>query len=239
MDNTLAQKAVEAALLTNWKEAIKLNKLLLKENAQDIDALNRLARAHAELGEFKKAKSLSEKVLRIDPFNSIAAKAINKWKGLKDGHSISTNFVSPEAFLEEPGKTKIVSLINPGDSKLLAKLDSATEVTLTPHSHRISVITKEGKHVGRLPDDLSARIRNLIGKGNVYQVLIKSIEDTDVKVFIREVSRGKLAGNIPSFATEKIDYITYSSPEIYRKKDPGPLDEGGLVESQSAEEESY
>ena len=121
----------------------------------------------------------------------------------------------------------------------MAKLDAADEVALTPHSHRVSVITREGKYVGRLPDDLSARIRNLIKKGNNYQVLIKSVDPEDVKVFIREVKRGKLAGNIASFSTEKLDYITYSSPEIVRKKDPGPLDDAAPGENQAAEEESF
>lgn len=239
MDTTLAQKAVETALNGNWKEAVRLNKLLLKEAPEDIDALNRLARAHAELGEIKKAKSFAERALRLDPFNSIALKALAKWKSLKPGQSIGTGSASPEAFLEEPGKTKVVSLINLGDARLLAKLDSADEVRLTPHSHKISVITRDGKHVGRLPDDLSAKIRNLINKGNVYQVLVKSIEPNDVKVFIREVKRGRLAKDIPSFPTEKIDYITYSSPDIVRRKDPGPLDDGAPAVNQAAEEESF
>lgn len=239
MEQSLVQKAVEAALSGKWKEATQFNSLLIKENPKDIDALNRLARAYSELGNLKKAKTLAEKVLKIDPFNSIATKALNKWKGLKSGQSISTRPASPEAFLEEPGKTKTVSLINLGDPRLLAKLDSADEVKLTPHSHRVSVITPDGKHIGRLPDDVSARLRNLIKNGNIYQVLIKSIEPDDVKVFLREITRGRLAGDVKSFPTEKIDYITYSSPDIIRKKDPGPLDEGAPAVSQAAEEESF
>lgn len=239
MEQSLAQKAVEAALTGKWKEATRLNTLLLKENPKDIDALNRLARAHSELGSIKKAKSFAEKVLKLDPFNSIATKAIIRWKSLRGGQSSVSRPASAEAFLEEPGKTKSVSLINLGDPKLLAKLDSADEVKLTPHSHRVSVITLEGKHIGRLPDDVSARLRNLIQKGNTYQVLVKSIEPDEVKIFIREIKRGKLAGDTPSFPAEKIDYVTYSSPDIIRKKDPGPLDEGAPAVSQAAEEESY
>lgn len=239
MEISLAQKAVEAALSANWNEAIKLNKLILKEDPRDIEALNRLARAHAEVGEFKKAKSLAERVLKLDPFNGIATKAIAKWKGLKGGLPEGSEMVAPDAFLEEPGKTKIASLIHLGDAKTLAKLDAAEIVKITPHSHRISVITRDGKHIGRLPDDLSARLRNLIKKGNEYQILIKSIEPNDVKVFIRETKRGRLAKDLPSFPPERIDYITYSSPEIIRKKHPGPLDEAADTENQAAEEESF
>ena len=239
MDTSLAQKAVDAALSARWHEAIKLNKLILKETSKDTDALNRLARAHAELGEIRIAKTLAERVLKLDPFNSIAAKALIKWKGLKAGQRVSSSPVGPDAFLEEPGKTKIVSLINLGDAKVLAKLDAGDAVHITPHSHRISIITESGKYVGRLPDDISARLRDLIKKGNEYQVLIKSNERDAVRVFIRETKQGHAAKNIPSFPSEKIDYITYSSPDIIRRKDPGPLDEGSPNENQAAEEESF
>ncbi|MEK7112986.1 MAG: tetratricopeptide repeat protein, partial [Patescibacteria group bacterium] len=81
MDIDLAQKAVAQALAGNWKEAVKLNHEILKKDPKDVDALNRMARAYAELGNTKRAKGLVEKVLKIDPFNTIASKALKKWKG--------------------------------------------------------------------------------------------------------------------------------------------------------------
>ena len=81
MDLDLAQKAVTHALAGHWKEAVKLNNEILKKDPKDVDCLNRLAKAYAETGNIKKAKSITEKVLKIDSFNSIAAKALKKWRG--------------------------------------------------------------------------------------------------------------------------------------------------------------
>src|SRR3989304_3235455 len=128
MDASLAQKAVTYALAGNWKEAVLLNKQILKENPQDVDALNRLARAFSELGKIQIAKKTSEKVLKFDPFNKIAVKALGRGKGIRKIEGTSKSISNPEAFLEEPGKTKLVSLLYLGDSSLISKLDCGDEV---------------------------------------------------------------------------------------------------------------
>lgn len=219
MEIDLAQKAVSAALSGDWSQALKLNKKILTENPKDIDALNRLARAYAEIGNIKKAKDSAEKVLKLDPFNPIASKCLAKWKGLTKGEATGTGPTSGEAFLEEPGKTKIVSLLHLGDSKILAKLDSGDEVYLTPYAHRVSATTYDGKYIGRLPDDLAARLRHFMKYGNEYQVLIKSIAPSEVKVFIRETKRAPDLSDVASFSAERIDYVSFTPPELVHKKE--------------------
>lgn len=219
MEASLAQKAVAYALAGNWKEAVLLNKQILRENSQDVDALNRLARAYSELGKIEIAKKTSEKVLKLDPFNKIAVKALEKWKSIKKIVGSPKSISNPEAFLEEPGKTKLVSLLYLGDPSSISKLDCGDEVKLIPHSHRVNILSQEGKYLGRLPDDLSARLRRLINAGNSYNVLVKSIGPNDVKVFIREVARSQGASDVSSFPVDKIDYISYTPPELVRKKE--------------------
>jgi tetratricopeptide (TPR) repeat protein len=223
MNADLAQKAVTAALTGKWDEAISINNKLLRQDSKDIDALNRLARAYAEKGNIKRAKSTAQKVLKIDPFNPIAGKAVARWKGLRSSLTGPTSTTTAEAFLEEPGKTKIISLLHLGDATVLAKLDSGDEVLLTPHSHRVSVVTSDTKYIGRLPDDLSARLRKLISMGNEYKVLVKSTSPEDVRIFIREVKRSEKLGDFPSFPAEKIDYISFTPPELVHKKSEKPI----------------
>ena len=219
MDIDVAQKAIQAALTGNWKEAVKLNSEILKIDSKDTDALNRLARAYAELGKIKKARTLDEKVLKIDPFNTIAIKALKKWKGVEGGKNPVTSLTSAEAFLEEPGKTKIISLLYLGDPPLIAKLDAGDEVKFTQGTHRISTVTLDGKYIGRLPDDLSARLRRLIKAGNIYKVLIKSIEPEDVKIFVKEVKRAEGMADTPSFTPERVEYVSFTLPELVSKKE--------------------
>ena len=209
MNEDLAQKAVTAALAGDWKEAEKINKQILKGDKSDVDTLNRLARAYAEQGNLKKAKETAQKVLKINPFNQIANKSLKKWKSLRRGEKTVSGPSSAEAFLEEPGKTKMVSLLHLGASSALAKLDAGDEVKLTPHKHRVSVTTLDGKYIGRLPDDIAAILRKLTKHGNEYQTLIKSVEPKDVRVFIRETKRSEKLKDVPSFPAEKISYISF------------------------------
>ena len=219
MIKDLAQQAVSQALSGNWDQARLLNKKVLKVTPKDVDALNRLARAYSELGDLKKARFTAKKVISIDPFNNIANKSLQKWKGLKRGETFTSGQLSAPLFLEEPGKTKIVSLIHLGDTKAIAKLDSGDELKIEPHSHRISILSLSGNYIGRLSDDLSARLKKLIKYGNEYQAYVKSLDPKEVKIFLREVKRVKKLTDIPSFSTEKIDYISFTPPELVRKKD--------------------
>jgi tetratricopeptide (TPR) repeat protein len=219
MNDTLAQTAISAALSGNWQKCLEVNKFILKKDPENIDAANRLARAYSELGNITMARKMARKVLSIDPFNSIAQKALEKWKGLKQGDTYVSRPSGAQVFLEEPGKTKIVSLLHLGSPKTLAKLDSGDEIKLNTASHRVSLITKNGTYIGRLPDDLSVHLKKLIKRGNEYQVFIKSIDKEQVKVFIRESKRAKKLAHIPSFSTDKIEYVSFTPPGSIRQNE--------------------
>jgi tetratricopeptide (TPR) repeat protein len=220
MQKGLAQQAINEALVGNWKEAVDLNKRILKQDSANIDALNRLARAYAEIGDIKNAKKTTKLVLKIDPFNPIAKKASGKWKSIRSGDTFSSFTSSARMFLEEPGKTKIVSLLHLGSSGVIAKLDSGDEVRIAPHAHRVSINTMNGKYIGILPDDVSMRLRKLIKLGNKYKVVIKSADENCVRIFIRETERSSRIPDYPSFSPEKIKYISFTPPErVYKKRD--------------------
>jgi tetratricopeptide (TPR) repeat protein len=218
METSLAQKAVAYALSGNWQEAQNINLQILSENAEDVDALNRLARCYSELGLASKAVATTQKVLKIDPVNSIAQKCLLKWKSARpDSYGRKAVAPSGEAFLEESGKTKMVLLMNPGDTNVFANLDSGDEVKFAPYAHKVSVVSEDGKYIGRLPDDLAARLRQFLKKGNKYQVLIKSIDSKDVTVLIRELENKT---GITSFPPEKMDYVSFTPPELVHRDIP-------------------
>lgn len=220
--NSLAHKAIAAALKCDWNEAIEINSIIVKDSPDDIDALNRLARAYAESNRIKEAKKYAKKALLVDPFNQIAQKSLSRWSKGANGISshVNDNLVNPSAFLEEPGKTKIVNLLNLGSDTVLESLNNADEVKISAHSHRVCVTTTDGKYIGKLPDDLSARLRTLVKGGNQYKAYIKSLEKDIVKVFIREVSKGRDYTNTPSFPSEKIEYVSYAPPELVSSDKP-------------------
>lgn len=220
MDTQLAQRAIAAALAGDWITAKEINLELLKSNPRDINALNRCARAHAETGNIEEAKKTAKKVLALDPFNTIAAKCLEKWENLKDGEAMKSVCIPQVSFLEEPGKTKIVSLIHLGDSKLIACLSPGEELKIDSHGHRVALNTDDGKFVGRIADDLSTHLKNLITYGNEYQAFVKYSNSKEVKVFLKETKRSSKLADIPSFNTERIDYISFTPPELVH--DSGP-----------------
>lgn len=182
--------AIAAALESDWKKATEINKVLLKENPKNVDTLNRLGFAYLSLGESKKAKKAFDKVLKIDPFNPIAIKNIKKIKS-KSINNNGTIAISPKVFLEEPGITKTVSLINLASKSVIISLLCGQPVWFVIKKNKIEVRTQNNVYIGALPDDLSFKIKKLINQGNKYEIYVKSVDDLTVSVLIREIKRGK------------------------------------------------
>ncbi|MDP2637511.1 MAG: tetratricopeptide repeat protein [Candidatus Levybacteria bacterium] len=198
----LKDKAIQAMLLGDWKNATLLNKSLLNENPNDIDALNRLAYIFTILGRIKDAKSTYKKVLKLDVLNQIASRNIKKLTDL-DPEKISNNeyplkFVN-QVFLEETGKTKIISLVNIAQPKVIAFLTTGQPLTISIKRSKIFVQDQNKQYLGVLPDDIGNRLIKLIKGGNTYITCIKSTNPHNVSVFIKEVKRASRYKDQPSF----------------------------------------
>jgi len=220
MDTSPAQTAVSLALSGKWNEALDANLEILKETPNDTEALCRLARAYYELGKPTKALNAIKKVLKIEPANQIASKFIERLKMAKNSDNPAFLPTCTESFLEEPGKTKLIPLLNLSGPENFAKLDPGEEVKLIAYSHRVSVNTCDGEYIGRLPDDVGARLKYLIKKGNKYQALIKSIGPKETTIFVREMEKSSRSDGSPSFPPEKIEYVSFTPPELVHSDTP-------------------
>jgi tetratricopeptide (TPR) repeat protein len=217
-DIPLPQHAVHAALAQNWKEAIRVNTAILKINKEDIEALLRLAYACLKTGQMTSAKKTYEKVLLLDQYNQIAHKNLKKLSLIKKKnltHDV-THHLSPMMFLEEPGKTKIVECIHLAPTQTLSTLSAGQEVYLKPRNHCVEIRSAQNTYLAALPDDVSFKINKLLTSGNTYLIVVKNVEKNTLKVFIRELSRGKKFAHQPSF-TASTSYIPFakggSAPE--------------------------
>ena len=193
------QDAVRAALDGKWELAIELNLEILTENAEDLAAMNRLARAYTEIGQKDAARDAYNRVLKIDKYNTIAIKNL---KALP--HQGSTNHVESsvtnEDFIEEPGITKTTALIKVASRDILLTLGIRQKLNLTPRAKLMAVTTENNLYIGCLPDDLSLRLRSSLKSGYGYTTCIKGTTESSVYVFLREVKRPNrpLAG--PTFS---------------------------------------
>ena len=102
-----AQQAVDLALDGLWAEARSLNEDILQYFPDDIEAMNRLAKANLELGNLSTAKKNFEKVLYLSPYNSIAKKNLDRLSLLPKRRTTSQNTkkVAPKLLLEKNGRT--------------------------------------------------------------------------------------------------------------------------------------
>lgn len=201
MFNESARKAIKAALLEKWEEAVFWNEKILQNNPEDIDAIVRCARAHFELGSSETAKEMLKSALQLDSLHPVATKLNTHFRTLsgsatkRDVATLSKH----QIFLEEPGRTKVVNLVNLADKNTIMKVRCGDPTNLLPRGHKISVTTVTNEYIGRLPDDLSARLVQFITKGNQYHSYIRTVNSMEIKVFLKERYRVPELSNIASF----------------------------------------
>ena len=210
---TLVETAIKKALQQDWKEAIHINTALIASDPNNIDALNRLAYAYLRLGESAKAKKHYQKVLKLDPYNQIASKNLKKPSTPPRKNTPQANGqVSPLMFLEEPGKTKIVALVNLAPQRALSTLSTGQEVFLKAKKHCVEIRDEENLYLGALPDDLSFKLIKFVSGGNQYTAVIKSIGKNQLIILLREIHRGKRFAHQPSFIAS-VSYISSASTQ--------------------------
>lgn len=203
---SLNQQAIEAALNSNWEQALKINKQIIKDDPQNVDALNRQARAYMELGRSNLAKKYYSEALKFDPYNPIAIKNLKIIKSFKfNGQTNHTPLhnglskLSASLFLQEPGKTKIVSLLNVAEPQKLSQAFCGMKVEMVIKLRKITIVDPYGNYLGVLPDDTTHLMLRLLKGGNKYELFIKSIKVNGLSILIKEVFRSKRFKNQPSF----------------------------------------
>ncbi len=208
------QAAINAALNQDWKEAIRINSALLKEDKNSISLLNRLGFAYLQSGQLTLAKKTFQKVIKLDLYNQIAQRNLKKLSSVRQKDIIRTvkKHVAPMWFLEEPGKTKIVECVNVAPVQALSSICPGEEVELKAKNHTVEIRNAKNTYLGALPDDLSFRLIKFMAVGNTYQALVKSTAKNSLILFLRELTRGKRFATQPSFATTAM-YVPFTRTE--------------------------
>lgn len=184
----LQAQSIQAAKDKDWALAVFCNQQILEISPDDTSALNRLGMAHLQLEEIDQATQIFERVLSKDSTNVIAKKQLER---LKTNQKVLPPSFSAQAFIEEPGKARIIELYRLAGREVLLQLSIGQECFLKPKSRFISIETEVGMYIGALPDDVSYRLSKLIAAGNEYSCFIHSVSKTGCTVFIRELVRAR------------------------------------------------
>lgn len=222
----LHRQAITAALTLNWEEALKINKQILEVEPKSVEALNRLARSYFELGDLTLSKKYFENALEADPYNQIASKFLKRIETFrKKGSKASISSILPavqidgDMFIEEPGKTKLVTLLKVAEPQKLSLLSAGISVYLAVKNRGISVTDQNGEYLGVLPDDISHHLIRLIKGGNKYRAIIKTIKTNGLSILVRETYRSAKFRNQPSFLESSGISFAYSSDHIVVQND--------------------
>jgi len=217
-----SKQAIALAMQGWWREAIAANKSLLENFPNDVDAYNRLGRAHMELGEYIQARGAYEKTMGLDPYNVIAKKNLNRLSHLGEMvtnseagvRAVEPQQVEPQQFIEEVGKAGVVNLCQLAAPEALAKTVAGSRVNLKIDGPNLLMENSHGEYLGQVESKHGQRLIKLIEGGNKYiATLVSSTEET-ATVIIREVYQDpSQAGwfSFPPKGTESVrPHITHS-----------------------------
>ena len=203
-----SQEAISLAMQSRWQEAVTVNQGIIELFPTDIDAYNRLGRAFMELGEFAKAKEAYSRGLKLDPNNAIAQKNLQRLSLLpasKVKVKEERREVAPDLFIGEMGKAGVVNLQNPAPGEVLARMAAGNQVYLKVKRQQLIVENEQGEYLGLVEPPHGFRLARLIEGGNKYAAAIVNIDNSTVRVIIREVFQHPSQIGRPSFPVKAVE----------------------------------
>ena len=197
--------AIALAMQNRWPEAITVNQTLIDDFPGDLESYNRLGRALTEVGRIDEARDAFRQVLEVSPHNTIARKNLDRLEQLGDDlpRQQPVHRRATRAFIGESGKTLVTSLLNIAPLKTLARLTPGDDVSLELSGRRLNVKDEvSGEELGQVESKTASRLKRLMSGGNRYQATVKSVDDREVTIIIREVYKHPSQARIVSFPSK-------------------------------------
>lgn len=205
----LSKLAIKAAYNQNWEEAITINKQILNQDENNIDASLRIGLAYLQTQDYKNAKKVYAKVLEIDPINKIALDKMEQVKNKK-----AEDFIVPDndSLLKEPGNSVEVNLDILTKGITADKFKFNDELILKVSGKTMSIHRDDEKQslINYLPDqvvkgiskakksDAEISIKFIGGKDKKLKIIINSSESVfpsekqDIKPYIKSMNDSEM-----------------------------------------------
>ncbi len=216
------KRAIDLAMEGHWREAVATNESLLKNFADDVDAYNRLGRAYLELGEYQEARDAYSQALKLDSYNVIARKNLSRLSqltGVVVASEGSCHRVEPHSFIEETGKSGVVSLYWLASTLVLAGLVAGDGVELEIDGLNLVAKNGRGDYVGMVDPKHAHRLIKLMNGGNRYAASVVSVAEKAVSLIIREVYQHPSQVGNSSFPPKGFERIRpYVSDRLLRRE---------------------
>ncbi len=240
----LGREAVSLALKGEWERATEVNKAILELFTEDVEAMNRMAKAFIELGHYADAKAVLDRVCEVAPYNNIAKK--NRARLEQMGANPSANKQirkatgAPQLFIEESGKLATTVLRKVPSRRIASHVSPGDPVTLQQENNAMNVYYGDAEFVGQVEPKMGKRLIQLIQGGNTYAAAIIGVNDEGISVIIREMFRHRSLQNVCSFPTKSKDdnrvYLNESVARFMRDEEPeGDDEEENVIDEEALE----
>lgn len=208
MENNLLnieKKAIDAALNNNWEDALKFNKLILKNTPNNIGAKIRLGKALIQTKNFKEAIDTFNEVLKVDPINKIALKNLNVAKEKK----VSLTNLKADKLIIEPGTTTELALkVN---KKIPFEVGEILDISIE-ENNKVALVYKDKPFI-------------FIDNIEVSKVINKAIKESiNIEISVIKIKEGSitvlLTSDTPIFKSEKQTIKPYTKKGIIEIEEP-------------------
>ena len=230
----MQNEAITYARNGNWEAAIDSSRQLLSSDPNDIETLNRLAKAYFENGELDNAEQTYQRVLEISEHTPIARRMVGLISRTRSAPAKTREFVDMRMFAIETGKSTLTSLhidtdaeisLVPGEKLTLrantqpVHYDGQKKPVPTSGDNEISaksylddaialdIYDCNDVNLGRLEPRLAARLIRFMKLGNEYTAAVLSLNEKrdQIQIVIRESHRNPDNRHEVSFPGRLID----------------------------------
>ena len=139
----MQNEAITYARNGNWDAAIDSSRQLLSSDPNDIETLNRLAKAYFENGEIDSSEQTYQRVLEISDHNPIARRMVGLISRTRSAPNKTREFVDMRMFAIETGKSTLTNLHIDTDAEI--SLVPGEKITLRANTQPVKQIQTDGK----------------------------------------------------------------------------------------------
>lgn len=216
----MTERALHAAKTGAWDEALTANNELLALDPGSIEAHNRIGKALSELGRYREAYAAYQRAREIEPHNTIAQRNLERLMPLREvadepgpGHPV----VRSHAYIEETGKTTIISLVRPAALAVRARMTPGDplDVRIDHTGAYVAIHSQEGAYLGEVEPRVAERIVRLSRDGNRYAAAVIELELDTLRVILREIFQDPSLSDQLSFPTR----VRGAAPRAYIRRD--------------------
>jgi len=216
------KQAITLAMQGRWREAVAINKGMVEDFPNDIDAYNRLGRAYMELGDYSLAREAYGRALELDQHNAIAQKNLRRLSLLGERPIPSmgnSGTAKPQHFIEETGKAGVVNLYRLAPGEILARMVAGDRVHLKISNSGLIVENSNGQYLGEVELKHGPRLIRLMRGGNEYSAAIVSSTEDQVTVIVREIYQHPSQTGQLSFPLRSLEGLQpYVNDRILRRE---------------------